>query len=88
MPQFSADLSVNRYKFDVQMDDNNNTITHTGSSPERNPTEDGQLNKGNQVQNKIEMFRKVQEAHLLLNALPTHIRDAELERARHRQAEQ
>ena len=33
------------------------------------------------------MYRKVQEAHLLLNALPRHIRDAELEKARLRQEE-
>ena len=39
-------------------------------------------NKGKEVQNRIEMYRKVQEARLLLNALPKHIRDAELEKAR------
>ena len=34
------------------------------------------------------MYRKVQEAHLLLNALPSHVREAELEKARLRQEEE
>ena len=34
------------------------------------------------------MFRKVQEARLLLNALPEHVRNEEIEKALRRQEEQ